>query len=227
MNPVCPYCRTEIGSGEGERLDCPGCATPHHPECFAENGGCTVFGCSKAPADEAKISLTGNDFQPAPQPRTPHTLTLNRGLTLFGPGAVAPASAIPVAPLSPSVPPTPAIPPPPLAPTGTPPPPPPLLPNGSPYSPSYAPSAAVPAVSLSPLSLPSDTRAKSRVAFVLLGLFLGFFGLHNFYAGYNKKGAIQLAITIASFFYAGVVSWVWAIVEVCVINRDSEGELFA
>ena len=89
------------------------------------------------------------------------------------------------------------------------------------------PAVAVPTSSPSPLSLPSDARAKSRVAFVLLGLFLGFFGLHNFYAGYNKKGAIQLAITIASFFYAGAVSWVWAIVEVCVINRDSEGELFA
>jgi TM2 domain-containing membrane protein YozV len=88
---------------------------------------------------------------------------------------------------------------------------------------------AVPPASFVPQLLrpASSGAAKSRVAFVLLGVFLGFFGLHNFYAGYNKKGAIQLALTILTFFYAAAVSWVWAIVEVCVINEDSEGELFA
>ena len=67
----------------------------------------------------------------------------------------------------------------------------------------------------------------SRVAFVLLGIFLGIFGMHNFYAGYNKKAAIQLAITVMTCFYGAVISWIWAIVEVCVIGQDAEGEQFA
>jgi len=94
--------------------------------------------------------------------------------------------------------------------------------------PSQAPVAPPVASDLPSILRPtSNGPSKSRVAFVLLGVFLGFFGLHNFYAGYNKKGAIQLALTILTFFYAAAISWVWAIVEVCVINRDSEGELFA
>jgi len=215
VNPVCPYCRAEIGSGEGERLDCPGCATPHHPECFAENGGCTVFGCSKAPADEAKISVTGGDLHPAPQPAAARPFALNTGLSMFAPTPVA-ASPTPVASVPPSI----AVPPPPppLAGTGAPPPP---MPSQAPVAPPVA--SDLPSI----LRPTSNGPSKSRVAFVLLGVFLGFFGLHNFYAGYNKKGAIQLALTILTFFYAAAISWVWAIVEVCVINRDSEGELFA
>jgi TM2 domain-containing membrane protein YozV len=217
VNPVCPYCRTEIvaEADASGRLDCPGCATPHHPECFAENGGCTVFGCSKAPADEGKISVTGSDLHPAPQPPPRQPLTLAGGFSIFGSPNLA---AIP--PVQPT--PTPAAaptPPPPLPPpsaTGAAPP-----PMPSPQQPAYA-----PAPNLLP-RLSSNARAKSRVAFVLLGIFLGIFGMHNFYAGYNKKAAIQLALTILTFFYAAVVTWVWAIIEVCVVNQDSEGEQFA
>jgi Interferon-induced transmembrane protein/GYF domain 2/Prokaryotic RING finger family 1 len=53
----CPYCRGEIAKGEADL--CASCGTPHHRECYAENGGCTVFGCDQAPQDEAKIVLGG------------------------------------------------------------------------------------------------------------------------------------------------------------------------
>ena len=59
MNSSCPYCRSEL---DEQALECPGCGTPHHPECFEENGGCTVFGCSAAPAAEAKISVAGSNW---------------------------------------------------------------------------------------------------------------------------------------------------------------------
>jgi hypothetical protein len=36
---------------------CPTCETPHHEDCWAENKGCTVFGCSMAPPEEEKISV--------------------------------------------------------------------------------------------------------------------------------------------------------------------------
>jgi hypothetical protein len=63
---------------------------------------------------------------------------------------------------------------------------------------------------------------KNRVAYILLGIFLGYFGAHNFYAGYMVRGAIQLAITICTLFTGSIISWIWAIVEVCIVDRDSQ-----
>src|ERR1700722_11253507 len=54
---VCPYCRTRIGAEDGPTV-CEGCGTAHHADCYAENGGCTIFGCSKAPGDEPKLSVS-------------------------------------------------------------------------------------------------------------------------------------------------------------------------
>ena len=67
---------------------------------------------------------------------------------------------------------------------------------------------------------------KTRVLFVLLGIFLGVFGVHNFYAGYVKKGTIQICLTVLTCFYGGLLSWLWAIVEVCTVNKDAEGTQF-
>lgn len=68
--------------------------------------------------------------------------------------------------------------------------------------------------------------AKSRVAFILLGLFLGGLGIHNFYAGYTGRGIAQLLITI-------FVGWLilpllavglWILIEVIVVDSDSSGQ---
>ena len=61
---------------------------------------------------------------------------------------------------------------------------------------------------------------KSRVAYVLLAIFLGEIGVHNFYAGYIGRGIAQLLITILSFGLLFWVSWIWAIVELCVVSED-------
>jgi hypothetical protein len=52
----CPYCREAIS--QDDLLACPGCHTPHHQACWRENGGCTVFGCQYAPADEPKLTVS-------------------------------------------------------------------------------------------------------------------------------------------------------------------------
>jgi len=46
---VCPYCQTPVAAG-AKIINCPACGTPHHAECWEENGGCTVYGCRYEPA---------------------------------------------------------------------------------------------------------------------------------------------------------------------------------
>ena len=52
-----------------------------------------------------------------------------------------------------------------------------------------------------------NTSTKSKVAAGVLGLFLGCFGVHNFYLGYIKKGIIQLVISLSGYiaYFATVI----------------------
>jgi len=78
-----------------------------------------------------------------------------------------------------------------------------------------------------PASYPFNPSAKSRTAFILLGIFLGGLGIHNFYAGYAGKGVAQLLITLLTCGLAGFITWVWAVIEVCTIQVDATGQPFA
>ena len=197
MTPVCPYCRTEINHADGEQTDCPGCSTPHHSDCFAENGGCTVFGCSHAPVDEPKIQLGSSDLA-------------TTGFASAVGTVMAPIhSAIaPPLPLSSDT-------------TNTPPPPTPTPTPSSPYSQERYFLQPTPAEEYAEIE-----QKKSRVAFVLLGIFLGIFGAHNFYAGYMKKGVFQLCLTLFTCFYGAVISWIWALFEICTVNKDFDDVQF-
>ena len=69
---------------------------------------------------------------------------------------------------------------------------------------------------------------KSRVVYILLALFLGTFGIHNFYAGYVGRGLAQLLITIFLFWLVVplLAVWIWVIVEMIVIDKDAQGVKF-
>jgi TM2 domain-containing membrane protein YozV len=67
---------------------------------------------------------------------------------------------------------------------------------------------------------------KNRTTFILLGALLGAFGAHNFYAGYYKKAGIQLAITALTLGFGSPMSWMWAVIDICTINRDVWGVQF-
>jgi hypothetical protein len=70
---------------------------------------------------------------------------------------------------------------------------------------------------------------KSRVAFILLGLFLGGLGIHNFYVGYTGRAVIQLLSNLL-FFWTVLVPvgiGIWILVEVITVNEDSQGCPFA
>ena len=67
--------------------------------------------------------------------------------------------------------------------------------------------------------------AKSRVTFILLGLFLGGLGIHNFYAGYSSKGVTQLLLNLFLFWtiIVPVGVGIWVLIEVCTVDHDAFG----
>lgn len=82
--------------------------------------------------------------------------------------------------------------------------------------------------------------SKSKVAAGLFGIFLGQFGVHNFYLGYTTKAIIQLVCTIVGyclicvgvggFIVAGISIWglVEGIMILCgQIDRDGKGQMLA
>lgn len=77
-------------------------------------------------------------------------------------------------------------------------------------------------------SVSSTNVPKSKIAAGLLGIFLGSFGVHNFYLGYTSKAVAQLLITVLSCGILSFVSGIWALVEGIMIltgsiNVDAEG----
>ncbi len=65
----------------------------------------------------------------------------------------------------------------------------------------------------------------SRTSYVLLGIFLGCFGIHNFVAGRVGMGVAQLLITLLLGWLIVPIAfvWVWVIIEVIAVNRDGNG----
>jgi TM2 domain-containing membrane protein YozV len=68
-------------------------------------------------------------------------------------------------------------------------------------------------------------RPTSRLVFALLGVFLGFLGLHNFYALRWLTGLLQLLLSAATYLLGfGIIApWLWAIVEAVVVRKDGAG----
>lgn len=69
-------------------------------------------------------------------------------------------------------------------------------------------------------------QAKSRGVYVILGLFFGCLGIHNFYAGYFGRGLSQLLIVLVlGWFVIGLVVVVpWVLIELFVVTHDAAGD---
>jgi TM2 domain-containing membrane protein YozV len=69
------------------------------------------------------------------------------------------------------------------------------------------------------------TAAKSRGVYIILGLLLGLLGIHNFYAGYYRIGAVQLIITLLlGWVYLGIfITGLWVIVDLFTVTEDADG----
>lgn len=203
--PVCPYCRMPFDQTGPARVFCTACGTPHHEDCYQENGGCTVFGCSRAPADDPKLQVSQSDLSAVTVPAQPYTLpaqtyapqaastpqyppSMYSGpLGLSQAAAAAPAATSPTAPQ--------------------------VAQPGYPYS--YAQQPAAGAM--------YARSQKSRSTYIVLGIFLGALGVHNFYGGYTGRAVGQLCLTVLTLGYLAIVSWIWAIIEICLVTKDSTG----
>lgn len=206
--PVCPYCRMPFDEASPPKIFCTACGMPHHEDCYLENGGCTVFGCKRAPADDPKLQVSQSDLSAVSMPVQPYVPLVQQ----FAPIAQQPA---PVQGYQPSR-------------------------YSGPLGLSQA-AATAPAQTAAsvPNPLPSASAAyshaapvyasthKSRTSYIVLGIFLGALGIHNFYAGYTGRAVGQLCLTVLSVGYLGIVSWIWAIIEICIVEKDSTGQRFS
>ena len=65
---------------------------------------------------------------------------------------------------------------------------------------------------------------KSKMAAGLLGIFLGSFGVHNFYLGYTGKAVAQLVLTIFTCGISGIWGFIEGILILCgSIKVDGKG----
>jgi TM2 domain-containing membrane protein YozV len=85
---------------------------------------------------------------------------------------------------------------------------------------------AAPMMAVPPTSMQGYVQPKcSRMAYVVLGLFLGGLGIHNFVAGRKGAGTAQLLMTlvagwlVAPLFLVGI----WVLIEVCTVTKDGNG----
>jgi len=68
---MCAFCLSPISNNEFV-VACPACRTPHHDECWQENSGCAVYGCSQVPNTEPRkgieipVSYWGQEHKPCP-----------------------------------------------------------------------------------------------------------------------------------------------------------------
>ena len=62
---------------------------------------------------------------------------------------------------------------------------------------------------------------KSKIAAGLLGIFLGSFGVHNFYLGYTGKAVAQLLITLLTCGFGAFISSIWGLIEGILILTGS------
>lgn len=77
----------------------------------------------------------------------------------------------------------------------------------------------------SPAATHPSRRPRHRMVFALLGVFMGFLGLHNFYARQWLTGLLQLLLSIATILmgFGIIASWLWAMAEAIIVRKDGDG----
>ena len=56
VKPLCAYCQSPFDPADAKTA-CPECHAGYHADCWQENGGCAVYGCSQVPQLEHRESI--------------------------------------------------------------------------------------------------------------------------------------------------------------------------
>jgi TM2 domain-containing membrane protein YozV len=90
----------------------------------------------------------------------------------------------------------------------------------------FADLAAMPVAAPMPPPLGMVDQRKSKVVAGLLGVLVGWAGVHRFYLGYHAIGAVQILVTVLT---CGTIGWIWGFIEGILIlvgstiTTDAEG----
>jgi TM2 domain-containing membrane protein YozV len=70
--------------------------------------------------------------------------------------------------------------------------------------------------------------AKSKLTAGLLGIFLGGFGIHNFYLGFTGKAVAQIVVSLVTCGAGSLWGFIEGIMILCgSMNKDAEGNTLA
>ena len=67
----------------------------------------------------------------------------------------------------------------------------------------------------------TDQPPKQMIVALLLGLFIGTLGIHNFYLGHTGRGIAQLLITILTFGIGVLITGPWVLIEIIMMVTGS------
>lgn len=95
----------------------------------------------------------------------------------------------------------------------------------------FCPNCGEPTSKESNTNITTTQTNKSKIAAGILGIFLGAFGIHNFYLGFTGKAVAQLLLTLVGWIACGmgpVVAGIWGFIEGILIltgsiNQDADG----
>ncbi len=103
----------------------------------------------------------------------------------------------------------------------------------NPFQTRQKPTISTPSSIPSPFSPNENATPKQRERLIagLLGIFLGYLGVHNFYLGYRERGFTQLFLSIFGWFIVvgPFIAGIWGFIEGVQIlsgqiNQDADGQ---
>lgn len=72
-----------------------------------------------------------------------------------------------------------------------------------------------------------ESPPKQLLVGIVLALFLGTLGIHNFYLGHTGRGIAQLLITVLTFGIGALITWPWSLIELVMMAtrnlNDADG----
>jgi TM2 domain-containing membrane protein YozV len=76
-----------------------------------------------------------------------------------------------------------------------------------------------------------ESPPKQLLVGILLALFVGTLGIHNFYLGHTGRGIAQLLITVLTFGIGALITWPWSLIELIMMAtgnlNDADGRPLA